>query len=292
MPNSFNGFRAASRLQFGLVFCLGLIGALFSGGNARGQVRSIYVPVHVQLASLETAPRGATFPTVARPAQPFDLATAPVWTGGVVRKWQTIVEALRFEQGILADCRETADDCAPSAKRFLAIVDEGKSREGRARIELINSAINQAIKPETDMEQYGVADLWATPLMTFASGAGDCEDYAIAKYAALLRLGVAKQDLRVVIVHDTKVGEDHAVAAVRFDRHWLILDNRTSDIKEDVDARSFNPLFVLDGSGVKRATAIQVRMKTPPREDDRVTKVSEDTAPGLSYGGSTMPFLL
>jgi predicted transglutaminase-like cysteine proteinase len=292
MPNSFNGFRAASRLQFGLVFCLGLIGGLFCGGNARGEVRSIYVPVRVQLASLEIAPRGTTFPTGAGPAQPFDLVTAPVWTGGVVRKWQTTVDALRFEQGILADCRKAADDCAPSAKRFLAIVDDGKSREGRARIELINSAINKAIKPETDTEQYGVADLWATPLMTFASGAGDCEDYAIAKYTALLEIGFAKQDLRVVIVHDMKVGEDHAVASVRFNGRWLILDNRTSIIKQDADARSFNPLFVLDGSGVKRATAIQVRMNTPPREHDRVTEVSEEAAPGFSYGRFIVPFLL
>jgi predicted transglutaminase-like cysteine proteinase len=43
----------------------------------------------------------------------------------------------------------------------------------------------------SDLAQYGVTELWASPLTTFAAGAGDCEDYAIAKYVALRQAGMA-----------------------------------------------------------------------------------------------------
>jgi hypothetical protein len=67
--------------------------------------------------------------------------------------------------------------------------------------------------------------------MAFKSGAGDCEDYAIAKYAVLIQLGVPSDDLRLLVVYDRDSLENHAVTALRFEQRWLILDNRTIDIK-------------------------------------------------------------
>jgi predicted transglutaminase-like cysteine proteinase len=61
------------------------------------------------------------------------------------------------------------------------IVDRGRQRDGRARLGEINQAINIAIRPMEDLAQYGEADAWSSPLVTFNTGAGDCEDYAIAK---------------------------------------------------------------------------------------------------------------
>ena len=73
--------------------------------------------------------------------------------------------------------------CAsPAALQFLAIVDSAKARDGRARLGEINRAINLAIRPISDLAQYG-ARRWSSPLTTFATGAGDCEDYAIAKWS-------------------------------------------------------------------------------------------------------------
>ena len=40
-------------------------------------------------------------------------------------------------------------------------------------------------------------DYWATPLQVLAAGAGDCEDFAIAKYFTLRTLGVADEHLRI-----------------------------------------------------------------------------------------------
>src|SRR3984957_3944450 len=65
-----------------------------------------------------------------------------------------------------------------------------------------------------------------------------------AKPASLLK------DLRIVIMHDTFRGEDHAVAAARLDGHWLTLDNRRMAMVEDAYVRNYRPLFVIDRYGV------------------------------------------
>jgi predicted transglutaminase-like cysteine proteinase len=131
-------------------------------------------------------------------------------------------------------------------------VDTARAREGRARLGEINRAVNLAIRPMSDLAQWGEIDVWSSPLVTFAHGAGDCEDYAIAKFVALRVAGVPPEDLRIVIMHDTIHGEDHAVAAARLDGQWLTLDNRRMAMVEDVDVRNYRPTFVIDRDGVKR----------------------------------------
>ena len=115
------------------------------------------------------------------------------------------------------------------------------SREGRARLGEINRAINLAIRPMSDLAQHGQIDVWTSPLATLARGGGDCEDYAIAKFVALRRAGLAPDDLRIVVLRDTIHGEDHAVAAARLDGRWLTLDNRRMAMVEDADVRNFRP---------------------------------------------------
>lgn len=190
-----------------------------------------------------------------RLTEPFGLGASPLSEGGLLHKWLAVTKGLRHDQVILEQCRETMDTCPPAAKRYLAVIDKAISRDGRARIAEINRAINLDIRPLDDMTQYGTPDTWATPLMTFASGAGDCEDYAIAKYVALREAGIAAADLRIVVVHDRARQDHHAVAAVRHDGRWLILDNRTLDIQEDIAIANFDPLFVLDSQGARRMVA-------------------------------------
>ncbi len=71
----------------------------------------------------------------------------------------------------LAICEGDREGCASQeALRFLAIVDAGRARDGRARFGEINRAINLAIRSASDLAAYGEPDVWATPLATFARG--------------------------------------------------------------------------------------------------------------------------
>src|SRR5229473_2534556 len=148
-------------------------------------------------------------------AEPFGLFASTLSFGDLREKWLGVERKLDDERVQLALCDGDRDRCvSPAALQFLAIVDNAKAREGRARLGEINRAINLAIRPMSDLAQHGAIDVWSSPLVTFASGAGDCEDYAIAKFAALRHAGISPDDLRIVIMRDTIRGEDLAVQLV------------------------------------------------------------------------------
>lgn len=189
----------------------------------------------------------------AEPAEPFHLPSSPVFWGGLAAKWQSVANRLDDERVQLALCDGDRGNCASeAATQFLSIVDIGRQREGRARLGEINRAINLAIRPVSDLAQFGREDVWSSPLVTFYRGAGDCEDYAIAKFVALRMAGIPSDDLRIVVLADVLRGEGHAVAAVRLDGHWLILDNRRMAMVEDTAFRNYRPLFVIGQSGVMK----------------------------------------
>jgi predicted transglutaminase-like cysteine proteinase len=188
---------------------------------------------------------------IGRSIEPFGLATTILFGGSLHEKWRGVRHRLDDELVQLALCDGDREGCvSPAALKFLAIIDAAKAREGRARLGEVNRAINLAIKSMSDLALHGQIDLWSSPLATLTKGAGDCEDYAIAKYVALRLAGVAADDLRIVVMHDTINGEDHAVAAARLDGHWLTLDNRRMAMIEDSDIRTQRPTFVIDRDSV------------------------------------------
>jgi predicted transglutaminase-like cysteine proteinase len=173
-------------------------------------------------------------------------------------RWLELQSRILLEQQTLATCRLDDGSCPVAARRFLSIVELGRQRRGRARLGEINRAVNLSIKPMSDLAQYGVADFWSAPVATLSVATGDCEDYAIVKYVALREIGVDPDDLRLVIVRDTKLDTVHAVVAVRLDEEWLILDNRTLIMVNAIEAR-YRPLFVLDHRGVRESTTAAFR---------------------------------
>ena len=201
----------------------------------------------------ETPELSAPAELIQQSAEPFGLAAASLSSGGLRDKWLGVQRRLDDEMVQLAICEGDREGCvSPEALKLLAIVDTAKARDGRARLGEVNRAINLAIKPASDLALYGQIDVWSSPLATLAKGAGDCEDYAIAKLVALRLAGVAPEDLRIVIMHDTLSGEDHAVTAARLDGHWLTLDNRRMALVEDSDVRNVRPTFVVDQYGVNK----------------------------------------
>jgi predicted transglutaminase-like cysteine proteinase len=214
--------------------------------------------------------------------EPFGLQASTLSWGGLREKWLGVERKLDDERVQLALCDGDRDRCvSPAALQLLAIVDNARAREGRARLGEINRAINLAIKPMSDLAQYGVIDVWNSPLVTFAHGAGDCEDYAIAKFVALGLTGISPDDLRIVVMRDTLRGEDHAVAAARLDGRWLILDNRRMALVEDAYVRNYRPLFVIDRHGVMQYADTPLLAQLPDRELAPPAALNLAAQPGL-----------
>jgi predicted transglutaminase-like cysteine proteinase len=88
----------------------------------------------------------------------------------------------------------------------------------------VNAYVNGKIKPESDVDLYHVAEMWAYP-----TTAGDCEDYVLLKKRYLEGMGFAPGELLITVLLDEK-GEGHAVLTVTSDGGDFILDNRRDEI--------------------------------------------------------------
>ena len=197
---------------------------------------------------------GSLASPVAQADEPFRLSTSTVTAGTVLEKWRDVERKVDDERQVLKICEEARTSCrSQAALQFLAIVDGARARKGRARLGDVNRAINLKIKPISDLALYGVEDVWSPPLVTLAKGAGDCEDYAIAKFVALQAAGVSADDLRIVILRDDVREEDHAVVAARLDGNWLMLDNLHMAMAGDQQVRDYyRPIFLIGHDVVKR----------------------------------------
>jgi len=197
--------------------------------------------------------------------EPFGRSTVAAAPGPLRDAWAQIEDKIRGERELIGRCRGAPASCpSPAAGQFNAIVREGTGDDDRTRIGRLNRAVNLAIKP---MRTGAGPTEWASPLETLTVGAGDCKQYAVVKYAALLEAGFAVDRVRLVIVRikpkpPTFPAADHAVTAVRVQLRWLILDNRSLTASESTGLlNDMDPLFTLDNRGVRQfvpagATAI------------------------------------
>jgi predicted transglutaminase-like cysteine proteinase len=223
--------------------------------------------------------------------EPFGLFTLRAPDGLLWAKWRGVEAEIEKEALILAQCRQNAESCAsPPALRFLALIEAARTKAGRERLDTVNRLVNSAIRYTSDLVQHGVADVWSAPLATFASGRGDCEDYAIAKYVLLRESGIAAADLRLLLVRDTSIRQDHAVLAVRQDDDWLILDNRWTVMLQSSEIRNFMPLFAIDHRGVMLFAAPYEARLSHASEIDVASATTAGNGPGMRTGH--LPLLL
>jgi predicted transglutaminase-like cysteine proteinase len=89
----------------------------------------------------------------------------------------------------------------------------------------LNKWVNEAIKPLTDLEHWGVIERWSNP----DDGYGDCEDYVLLKRRMLIQSGWPREALLITVVRD-KENKTHAVLTVTTDKGDYILDNQNDDI--------------------------------------------------------------
>ena len=196
--------------------------------------------------------------------QPFGLTTATTADDEIIGTWQSVAAGIRVDHEILVRCQAN-EDCQPAAQHLLKIVAEGRQHSGRAQIGVINRAINLAIQPSKAFAEPGLSDPWNSPLESLAVGQGDCRNYAVVKYLALLEVGITAADIRLVIVHDRVVNEDHAVVTIRLNQHWLVLDNRWLALAQDTELPRFVPLFALEQGGIGKYAPALVKLLTPRR---------------------------
>lgn len=215
-------------------------------------------------------------------SEPFGLLAFRAPEGTLWRKWRPIQVALEVEAEQIETCTRDIATCQNHIARFARLIQTARSKEGIDKIREVNEAVNQSIRYVSDYNQWGLADRWSAPLDTFASGQGDCEDYAIAKYALLRAAGIKTEDLKIVLVRDRAARADHAVLATRHDGKWLILDNRHNRLVADRDSNELMPLFALNDTGVSLFAVPYTEHKLGFETGDMMPATAE-------WGGESVP---
>lgn len=123
-------------------------------------------------------------------------------------------------------------------------IDRLQGRSMKAMVSGVNDLVNQK-RYIVDKRNWGQSDYWATPV-EFLQRGGDCEDFAIAKYAALRSLGFPEERLRVAIVQDTQKGIPHAVLIAYTDQGAYLLDNQVKTlINAEIKGR-YRPIYSIN----------------------------------------------
>jgi len=148
---------------------------------------------------------------------------------------------------------------APAQPRFenwRKLVGSLTESSDQDRIKRVNTFFNQQVQFGDDPVIWGQADYWATPIETLGRGAGDCEDFSIAKYFTLLQVGVSPDKLRLIYVR-AKTGTSEATQAHMVlayyntpDAEPLVMDNLIGDIRPASRRPDLVPVFSFNSSGV------------------------------------------
>ncbi|PSU45255.1 sulfate adenylyltransferase [Photobacterium frigidiphilum] len=129
------------------------------------------------------------------------------------------------------------------------IVNDNASQDIDTKLQEVNNFFNQLIFID-DIKLWGKEDFWATPLEFLGVGAGDCEDFSIAKYFSLRELGVADNKLRLVYVKALELNQFHMVVAYYPTPSSvpLLLDNLNGDIKPATERPDLLPIYSFNAS--------------------------------------------
>lgn len=88
------------------------------------------------------------------------------------------------------------------------MIADSRKVSDRVKLERANAFVNGHVLYADDIVLWHQTDYWATPLETFGKQAGDCEDYAIAKYITLRLMDIPVQKLRLFYVRARLSGAD------------------------------------------------------------------------------------
>lgn len=153
------------------------------------------------------------------------------------------------------------------------LVRENRDRPDTTKIRAANDFINRNTHFVDDIVHWKQSDYWATPLETLGTGAGDCEDYTIAKYATLLEMGVPMERLRLIYVKaqiggaNSRVFQAHMVLGYYEQPNAipLLLDSLVPEIESAELRTDLHPVFSFNGAGLWVGNQVQPQIDPTAR---------------------------
>ncbi len=146
---------------------------------------------------------------------------------------------------------------ADRLRAWQKLVDNNQNASEIKKLRLVNDFFNKNIAWQTDEKVWGKQDYWASPIESLVKGAGDCEDFVIAKYFTLKALGVPVSKMYLTYVKALNYNQAHMVLTY-FSRPKsvpLVLDNINKSIKKATQRRDLKPVYSFNGDGLWKAKA-------------------------------------
>ncbi|UTW07434.1 cysteine protease LapG [Pseudomonas benzenivorans] len=143
-----------------------------------------------------------------------------------------------------------------TAKQRIGAWDELIKASGnlpeREMLSAVNSFFNRQLRFVDDIRTWQQVDYWATPIEALVQGAGDCEDYSIAKYFTLRRLGVPSDKLRITYVKALRLNQAHMVLTYYTSpaAEPLVLDNLINEIRPASQRKDLLPVYAFNAEGL------------------------------------------
>ncbi len=137
----------------------------------------------------------------------------------------------------------------------------------------INRFFNQ-FQYKEDIDHWGVKDYWATPQEFIGTQKGDCEDFVIAKYFSLRKLGVP--DNRLYLTYVKALNQNVAHMVLSYFRTPssipLVLDNYNPRILEASKRKDLLPVYSFNASSLFLSNASAGLGKSLPTDKIKNSK--------------------
>ncbi|MFT7772378.1 transglutaminase-like cysteine peptidase [Roseateles sp.] len=144
------------------------------------------------------------------------------------------------------------------AQALVQQIEHSTTQDELQRLRDINDFFNRRLAFRDDAVTWGVPDYWASPLESLEKRAGDCEDYAIAKYFSLTAAGVPTARLRLVYVRARLAGQSLAHMVLAYyaqpGAEPLILDNLRPEVLPASQRADLTPVFSFNTEGLWQGT--------------------------------------
>ncbi|MEA1915286.1 MAG: transglutaminase-like cysteine peptidase [Campylobacterota bacterium] len=138
------------------------------------------------------------------------------------------------------------------------MLQKAKGQKVLNKLKAVNDFFNR-IKYLSDKRHWRKNDYWASPFEFLGTGAGDCEDYAIAKYFALRKLGIPDKKLKITYVkllrRGTRYEEAHMVLNYYHKPNStpIVLDNVNKKMKLATKRKDLKPIYSFNAAGLWQA---------------------------------------
>lgn len=193
-------------------------------------------------------PNGPLLRTTLRRGLSFALAVLLIFSPGLGAGWDFSAISTQTERLYgppTPAARQRIDEWAALLKN----PPQGTIQD---KLNQVNRFFNARMAFKDDIVVWKQQDYWATPIEFLRKGAGDCEDFALAKYFTLREMGVPANQLRITYVKALQLNQAHMVVTWYStpDAIPLVLDNLKTAILPATQRTDLLPVYAFNGEGL------------------------------------------